>query len=212
MNQQLRDQVHPFLQSGEALIVVCACEPAPGVPTPPVEMWTRPAREETALEQRIKHRLPGPLRKFLEPKPMPQDRQSAADSVVDAFTSDSVVVNNATHRAGFGKNLEGGWQSQAGQFVIGHYNARGEGTTAIAVTDRRVLVLGNAAKVWQLKEELYLRWEASRSAVPEFRRNAKGVLQRGRFEAVFADGSWVALLTEVPTHAEQFTARASAVR
>lgn len=103
----------------------------------------------------------------------------------------------------------GGWESQAGQFLVSHYSAARLPATRLAVvfTDRRVLVLADRSKLWQTTTAYELQWEAPRAAVVGVRANPKGVLQRGRFELAFADGSWIALVASVPTHAEPFAAQ-----
>lgn len=52
---------------------------------------------------------------------------------------------------------------------------------------------------------MYSGWEsqAGRFLVTHY----TGLLQRGRFELAFADGSWIALVASVPTHAEPFAAQ-----
>ncbi|MEV6173930.1 hypothetical protein AB0L99_37670 [Streptomyces sp. NPDC051954] len=119
------------------------------------------------------------------------------------------ATDNALTRAAHGKGMHGGWESQAGQFLVTHYAAaRLPATTlAVAFTDRRVLVLADRAKLWQTNRAFELQWEAPRSAVLDVRANPKGVFQRGRFELDFADGSWIALVASVPTHAESFAAQ-----
>lgn len=118
-----------------------------------------------------------------------------------------LAVDNAFSRAAHGKGMHGGWESQAGQFLVTHYTAPPASRLVVAFTDRRVLVLANRASLWQTGQSFELQWEAPRPAVLGVRANPKGVFQRGRFELVFADGSWIAWVALVPTHAESFAAQ-----
>ncbi|MGW0758802.1 hypothetical protein ACWD1Y_20455 [Streptomyces sp. NPDC002814] len=119
------------------------------------------------------------------------------------------TVENALARGAHGEGMHGGWKSQAGQFLVTHYTAARLPATTLAVvfTERRVLVLADRAKLWQTDRAYELQWEAPRSAVLGVRAKPKGVFQRGRFELEFADGSWIALVASVPTHAESFAAQ-----
>ncbi|MEU0738325.1 hypothetical protein [Streptomyces sp. NPDC006134] len=119
------------------------------------------------------------------------------------------AIDDALTRAAHGKGMDGGWESQAGQFLVTHYAAARlpASTLAVAFTDRRILVLADRAKLWQTDRAFELQWEAPRSTVLEVRAASKGVFQRGRFELVFADGSWIALVASVPTHMESFVAQ-----
>ena len=202
MNNDCRDQVQPHLQPGEQLIAVCEGEMAPGVPERPV--WLRQPPQESELERRIKSRLPGAVQRFLRPsEPKP------AGGVERTMEGAELAVDNTLAQAAHGKGMYGGWESQAGQFLVTHYSAARLPATrlAVAFTDRRVLVLADRAKLWQTTTAYELQWEAPRAAVVGVRANPKGVLQRGRFELAFADGSWIALVASVPTHAEPFAAQ-----
>lgn len=200
MNKECRDQVQPLLQPGEGLLAACKCETAPGVPERPV--WLRQPPQESELERRLKSRLPGAVQRFLRPsEPKPVTRLERTVEGAD------LAVDNALSRAAHGKGMHGGWESQAGQFLVTHYTAPPASRLVVAFTDRRVLILANRASLWQTSQSFELQWEAPRSAVLGVRANPKGVLQRGRFELVFADGSWIALVALVPTHAESFAAQ-----
>jgi hypothetical protein len=202
MNNHCRDQVQPHLQRGEQLIAVCEGEMAPGVPERPV--WLRQPPQESELERRIKSRLPGAVQRFLRPS-----EPKTAGGVERTMEGAELAIDNTLAQAAHGKGMSGGWESQAGQFLVTHYSAARLPATrlAVAFTDRRVLVLADRAKLWQTTAAYELQWEASRSAVVGVRANPKGVLQRGRFELVFADGSWIALVASVPTHVEPFAAQ-----
>ncbi|MDQ0761094.1 hypothetical protein QFZ32_005721 [Streptomyces canus] len=200
MNDDCRDQVQPHLQAGERLIAGCKCYMAPGVPERPV--WLRQPPQESELERRIKSRLPGAVQRFLRPsEPKPVGR------VERRMEGAELAVDNALTQAAHGKGMHGGWESQAGQFLVTHYSAAPASTLVVAFTDRRVLVLADRAKLWQTSQVFEPQWEAPRSTALGVRANPKGVLQRGRFELVFADGSWIALVASVPTHAEPFAAQ-----
>ncbi|MFI5657874.1 hypothetical protein [Streptomyces sp. NPDC051684] len=203
MKPEYRSQVEPRLRPGEELIAACACQLAPGLPDPP--LWLqRPRPQQSDLERRIKSRLPGTVRNFLrpsEPKPMGRFER--------AMEAPQWAIDNALTRAAHGKALHGGWEGRAGQFLTTHYSAAflPAVTLMLAVTDHRVLALADRAKLWQVKEVYEPQWEAPRAAVAGIRANPKGLVQRGRFDLVFADGPWIALVASVPTHAAPFAAR-----
>ncbi|MGW2344694.1 hypothetical protein [Streptomyces sp. NPDC001661] len=203
MKPEHRSHVEPRLRPGEELIAACPCELAPGMPDPP--LWLRrPPPRETDLERRIKSRLPGPVRNFLrpsEPKPMGRFER--------AMETPEWAIDNALMRAAHGKALHGGWDGRAGQFLVTHYSAAyvPAATLLLAVTDRRVLALADRARLWQFKRVYEPLWEAPRASVAEIRANPKGLVQRGRFELAFTDGSWIALVASVPTYAAGFAAR-----
>ncbi|MFJ9088342.1 hypothetical protein ACIRL3_38625 [Streptomyces sp. NPDC102384] len=203
MKPEYRSQVEPHLQPGEELIAACECDLAPGMPSRPLWLRTPPPRESD-LERRIKSRLPGPVQNFLrqsEPKPMGR--------FGNAMESSERAIDDGLLRAAHGKALHGGWEGRAGQFLVTHYSAAyvPAVTLMLAVTDRRVLVLADRAKLWQFKRVYAHQWETPRAAVAEIRATPKGLVQRGRFELAFADGSWIALTASVPTHATTFAAR-----
>lgn len=202
MNKDCRDQVQPHLQPGERLLTVCECETAPGVPERPP--WLRQPPRGSELERRLKSRLPVAVQRLLRPsEPKPVTRFERAMEGAEQ------TAENAFARVVHGKGMYGGWESQAGQFLVTHYTAaRLPATTlAVAFTDRRVLVLADRAKVWQTQRAYELQWEAPRSADLGVRANPQGFFQRGRFELVFTDGSWIALVALVPTHIESFAAQ-----
>ncbi|WP_155058499.1 hypothetical protein [Streptomyces blattellae] len=204
MNKDCRDEIQPLLHSGERLLAVCECETAPGVPERPV--WLRQPPQESELERRLKSRLPGAVQRFLRPpEPKPVTRFERTMEGADQKTE------NALTRAAHGKGMHGDWESQAGQFLVTHYTAGRlpASTLAVAFTDRRALAFADRAKLWQSGRAYELQWEAPRTSVLGVRANPKGVLQRGRFELVFADGSWIALVASVPTQAEPFAAQLS---
>ncbi|MCM2579098.1 hypothetical protein [Streptomyces meridianus] len=202
MNKNMHGQVEPHLRPGERLLAVCECGRAPGVPDLPVRLRRPP--QESEFERRVKSRLPGAVQRFLQPsEPRAVSRTERVLEGAEQATDDALA------RGVHGEGLHGGWESRAGQFLVTHCTAARvpASTLAVAFTDRRVLVLADRSKLWQLDPVFEPQWEAPRSAVLGVRANAKGVLQRGRFELVFADGSWIALVASVPTHAEPFAAQ-----
>ncbi|WP_425828827.1 hypothetical protein [Streptomyces fractus] len=205
MNKECRSQAESHLQAGEPLLAVCECELAPGAPDRPV--WLRRPPQESDLERQFKSRLPGAVQRFLQPSaPQPDSR------IERTMEGAEQAVDNGLSRAAHGEGLHGGWESQAGEFLVRHYSAAHLPAPRLAVTftDRRVLVLADRAKPWQFKRVHELQWEAPRSTVAGIRANPKGVVQRGRLEPAFADGSWIALVASVPTHAEPFAAQVAA--
>lgn len=196
--------MQPYLEIGEQLVAVCECEMAPGVPERPV--WLRQPPSESRIERRLKSHLPRPLQRLLQ-----QGVPKSGTRLERVMEGAEVAADNAFGRAAHGKGMVGGWESQAGRFLVTHYTAARlpASTLAVAFTDRRVLVLADRAKLWDTHRLFKLQWEAPRSLVVGVRANPKGVLQRGRFELMFGDGSWIALLASVPTHAEAFVAQVS---
>lgn len=212
MKPEYRSQVEQHLEPDEELIAACECDLAPGVPSQP--LWLRKPPPESDLERRIKSRLPGPVRNFLRPsEPKPVGPVGPMERFGNAMESSERAIENGLLRAAHGKALHGGWEGQAGQFLVTHYSAAyvPAVTLMLAVTDRRVLVLADRAKLWQFKRVYAHQWEAPRASVAEIRANPKGLVQRGRFELAFADGSWIALTASVPTHAAPFAARVGAL-
>lgn len=202
MNKECRVQIQLHLQPAEVLLAVCECETAPGVPERPI--WLQQPPQESELERRFKSRLPAAVQRFLRPQePKPVSRFERTAESADQMAEDALT------RAVHGKGMQGGWESQAGRFLVTHYTAGRlpAPTMAVAFTDRRVFVLADRAKLWQSGRVFALQWEAPRTSVLGVRANPKGVLQRGRFELLFADGSWIALVASVPTHAQPFAAR-----
>ncbi|MEV5885573.1 hypothetical protein AB0L74_23130 [Streptomyces sp. NPDC052020] len=199
MNKDCRDQVRPHLRPGERLIAVCECHLAPGVPERPA--WTRQPPKEWELERRLKGLLPSAVQRLLRPS-----EPKATTGLERAAEGAELAVDNALTRTAHGKGMHGDWESQAGQFLVTHYTAARlpAPTLAVAFTDHRVLALADRAKLWQTVRAFEPQWEAPRTAVLGVRVQPKGVLQRGRFELAFADGSWIALVASVPTHAAPF--------
>lgn len=202
MNNECRSQVESHLQGGESLIAACECQLAPGVPDLP--HWPRRPPPESDAWRQVRARLPGPVRKFLEPSPPKVDGRLAR-----TMEGADQAADNALSRAAHGKGLHGGWESQAGQFLMTHYTAAyvPAARLLVAFTDRRMLVLGDRSKLWQSKGVFHPQWEAPRAAIAGVRTDPKGILQRGRFELRFADGSWIALVAWPSTHAGPFVER-----
>ncbi|MFG2292823.1 hypothetical protein [Streptomyces sp. NPDC048603] len=204
------EYVRPFVHLGEQLIAVCSYELGPGVPRPPEELLAPPPPSD--LHRRIEDKLPQPLRRLarsglLDPR---RSRPAAAANAVDRLPD---AVDDLGTRLMHGKSMEGGWQSAAGHFRVSLANARGSATGGLlAVTDRRWLTLADTSPLWQLTPAMRQAWEAPRPAVAALRVNPRGVLQKGRMDLEFTDGSWIALLASVPAHAAPFAAEAARYR
>ncbi|RSS78578.1 hypothetical protein [Streptomyces sp. WAC06614] len=203
---EMRERVRPFLYAGEQLVAVCSFELGPGVPAPPASLLA-PA-QPSQLQRRIEEKLPRPLRRLsrsrlLDPR---RSRPAAAADAVDRLPD---AVDDLGTRLMHGTNLEGGWQSLAGKFVVALADARGSATgSLLAVTDRSWLALADVSALWQSTPVMRQAWQAPRQAVAALRANPQGVLQRRRMDLEFTDGSWVALLASAPSEAAAFAAEA----
>ncbi|MFJ8017036.1 hypothetical protein [Streptomyces sp. NPDC096339] len=205
-----RERVRPFMDMGEQLIAVCSYELGPGVPTPPESLLAPPQPSE--LHRRIEEKLPRPLRKLTRSRLLDplRSRPAAAANAVDRLPD---AVDDLGTRLMHGKNMEGGWQSFAGHFVISLANARGSATGGLlAVTDRSWLALADVTPLWQSTPVVRQAWQAPRQAVATVRANPTGVLQKRRMDLEFTDGSWVALLASASTDASAFAAEAARYR
>ncbi|MEV6728294.1 MULTISPECIES: hypothetical protein [unclassified Streptomyces] len=111
-----------------------------------------------------------------------------------------------------GKGMDGGWQSAAGQLLVSRASARGSVTGVLAVTDRRWFDLCDVSPPWRMTPVLKQHWEVPRQAVAAVRANPTGILQKGRMDIHFADGSWVAALASLPAHAAPFVNEAAGPR
>ncbi|TDU77594.1 hypothetical protein [Streptomyces sp. KS 21] len=194
MNQDRRRQAEEFLQPDEQLIAVCACEPGPGVPSPPEDLLAPP--EPAALGRRIEEKLPRSLQQLFKARTH-DPRRDAADRVPDPAD---------------GKGMEGGWQSAAGRYLISRANARGAATDVLVVTDRRWFALTDVSPLWQSTPEMRQYWEVPRSAITVVRANGTGLLQKGRMNIEFADLSWVAVEAVTPAEAPAFASAAARYR
>lgn len=164
------------MRSDEEFLGATAFSIAAGVPTAP------PARVHKA-----------------RPEYVPEGRvRSALQSVSYAMDR----VGDVVGRLLFGKGLHGSWDSLAGQLRIHLFHDVGY----VAVTDRRLLFLhpppseGSSARQrgrrsGSAPEEATPCWEAPMARVVAARPRPKGVRQRSRFDLLFADGSWIGLLT-----------------
>ncbi|GHE58564.1 hypothetical protein CP980_19145 [Streptomyces vinaceus] len=191
MNQDRRRQAEDFLQPDEQLIAVCACEPGPGVPSPPEDLLA--PQEPAALGRRIEEKLPRPLQQFFKARAH-DPRREAAEPVPDPAD---------------GKGMEGGWQSAAGRFLVDRANAHGAQTDLLVVTDRRWFALTDVSPLWQSTPVMKQYWEVPRSAVTVVRA-APGL--QGRMDIEFADFSWVAVTAATPAEAPSFAASAARYR
>ncbi|WP_328764379.1 MULTISPECIES: hypothetical protein [unclassified Streptomyces] len=207
MNQERRAQAEEFLHPGERLIAACSYELGPGVPHPP-EALLAPA-EPSALARQVAAKAPRPLRQLLAAGGVLDPRRSKPAAVADAIDRAPDAVEQLGSRLMHGKSMEGDWRSAAGRFLIGRASARGSVTGVLAVTDRRWFGLTDVSPLWRMTPVLKQYWEAPRPAVTAVRANPTGVLQKGRMDIVFADGSWVAVLASLPTHAAPFAAAAA---
>ncbi|NXY99266.1 hypothetical protein HYE82_33795 [Streptomyces sp. BR123] len=205
MNRQAREHAQNFLHQGERLIAACGYELGPGVPTPPEELI--PPAEPAALNRRIEERIPGPLRRLIASQLDPRhSRPAAAANSIDRMPD---AVDHLGSRMMHGKSMEGGWRSTAGEFLISRAGARGSVEGVLAVTDRRWIALTDVSPLWRSTPAMKQYWEAPRAAVSALRANPKGMLQKGRVDIEFTDGSWVAVLASPAANAAPFAAAAA---
>ncbi|MEU3778150.1 hypothetical protein AB0F11_34130 [Streptomyces sp. NPDC032472] len=205
MNQQAREQAHPFLHQHERLIAACAYELGPGVPYPPESLISPP--EPSSLSRRIEAKVPRPLRELVKSQLDPRhSKPAAAASALDRAPD---AVDALGSRLMHGNSMEGGWQSAAGRFVVSRASARGSVAGVLAITDRRFFALTDVSPLWRTTPAMKQYWEAPRSAVSALRANPKGMLQKGRMDIEFTDGSWVAVLASPAAHAAPFAQAAA---
>ncbi|MET9883411.1 hypothetical protein ABZZ20_09695 [Streptomyces sp. NPDC006430] len=210
MNQERRDQARQFLHPGEQLVAACAYELGPGVPQPPESLIAPPA--PSPLVRQIAERAPRSLRPLLEGGGVLDPRRSKPAAVADAIDRAPDLVDRLGTRLMHGKSMEGDWQSAAARFLIARASARGSATGVLAVTDRRWFGLSDVSPLWRMTPALEQCWEAPRSAVAALRANPTRVLQKGRMDIVFTDGSWVAVLATHRPHAALFAEAAARPR
>ncbi|MEW1910782.1 hypothetical protein AB0442_20410 [Kitasatospora sp. NPDC085895] len=189
-----RDIVTPFLQPGEQLLGAASVDLAPGIPHPPAGLL--PPRRPSELEQKLGKPFNVLRRAYAVVNPVSAAVGAVEDRAVDA------VPDSVWHGEGMG----GGWHGEAGRFVL-RMREENNGGGTFAVTDRRHLVVVDNSKLWQLKEQYALHWEAPRQAVA-LHRNPTGVLQRGRIDLHFADRSWAGITTPMPSTADELAAAA----
>ncbi|MFJ9643157.1 hypothetical protein ACWEPM_03920 [Streptomyces sp. NPDC004244] len=206
MNRQAREHAQNFMHQGERLIAACGYELGPGVPSPPEQLI--PPAEPTALAQRIEDRIPGPLRRLLTSHAL-DPRHSGPAAAAAAVDRLPHAVDDLGARMMHGTSMEGGWQSAAGRFLISRAGARGSVQGVLAVTDRRWLALTDVSPLWRSTPVMKPYWEAPRAAVSALRANPKGLLQKGRVDIEFTDGSWVAVLATPAASAAPFAAAAA---
>ncbi|MFJ8042672.1 hypothetical protein ACIRBX_19495 [Kitasatospora sp. NPDC096147] len=190
-----RDAVTTSLEPGERLLEAAAVTLAPGIPHPPAELLA--PRRVSPVEEGLGRSFGLLRRAYAVVNPV-----SAAVGAIE-----NRVVAAEPERVLHGAGIGGGWQSAAGRLVIRLHEGGAKGGGLLAVTDRRLLVVVDRAALWQLfTEEYALHWAVPRAEVREVRRHATGVLQRGRIDLHFADGSWVAVTADLPRAADPVVA------
>ncbi|MER5864734.1 hypothetical protein [Kitasatospora sp. NPDC002040] len=195
MLQAVREAVEPLLEPGERLAEAAKVTLVPGIPRPPEELLA--PRRPNALEQRLTKPFGVLRRAYTVVNPVSAAVGGVEDRMMDA------VPDHLVH----GTGMDGGWASAAGRFVVRMYEEGGATTGLLAVTDRRVLMVVDQAALWQLFSEKHaVHWAAPRGEVVQFRRNATGVLQRGRIDLVFRDGSWAGVTADLPRNADPLVA------
>ncbi|GLW70619.1 hypothetical protein Kpho02_29180 [Kitasatospora phosalacinea] len=189
-----RQAATPFLAPGERLRAAATVSLAPGIPHPPAELL--PPRQPAEWERKLARPI-GLLRRARAlVDPVASATGAVGDRIADA------VPDAAWH----GRGMDGGWTSAAGRFVLRWYEDGAKGDCLLALTDRRLLLLADRAKPWQLDPVYAPHHELPRHETAALRRNPKGVLQRGRVDLHFPDGSWAALTTPLPSTADELAA------
>lgn len=118
---------------------------------------------------------------------------TVAENLHEARENIEDAVDDAAHRALFGRTMEGDWTSMAGRFLVQVTNAGGSPRHQ-ALTDRRLFVLTDQAAGWRERPpELEVAAQIQLSNIAELRPRPRTVFPRGRFDLVFVDGSWLAL-------------------
>ncbi|WP_441246701.1 hypothetical protein [Kitasatospora sp. McL0602] len=185
-----RQIVEPLLQPGETLVAAAEVSLAPGTPYPPQELLT--PRRPSALEQRIA----GPFGVLRKAYAVLNPVQAAVVAVEDRLAD--AVPASVVH----GKGMGGGWRSVAGQFVVRMQDQGANAAGLFAVTERRAMMVVDRSKLWQPGTDHVVHWEEPHAALAELRRHPKGLIQRGRLDLVFTDGSWAGIVTSVPGNAD----------
>ncbi|MEV6210812.1 hypothetical protein [Kitasatospora sp. NPDC051914] len=191
-----RDIVTPFLHPGEQLLAAASTSLAPGIPYPPAGLL--PPRQPSELEQKLGKPFNVLRRAYAAVNPVSAAVGAVEDRMMDA------VPDSVWH----GEGMAGGWHSEAGLFVRRMRDDSASSVSTFGVTDRRYLVVVDRSKLWQLKEQYALHWEAPRHAVA-LHRNPTGILQRGRIDLWFADRSWAGVTTPLPSTADEVAAAAA---
>ncbi|WP_457028197.1 hypothetical protein [Kitasatospora sp. P5_F3] len=190
-----REIVQPLLAPGETLIEAAKVSLAPGIARPPEALLT--PRQASQLEQKLAKPFNVLRRAYAVVNPV----SAAVGAVEDR------VASAAPERALHGTGMGGDWASAAGRFVIRMHEDGAYASGLLTVTDRRVLMVVDRSALWQLLTEQHaVQWAVPRGELAEFRRNAKGVLQRGRIDLVFRDGSWAGVTTDLPRNADPLVA------
>jgi hypothetical protein len=169
----------PFLEQGEQLRCAAEFHVAPGVPEPPFWM-------------------------VREVYPQLAPATKAGTVMAAGGYAQDVLVGNVIGRGLHGRGMAGGWRSTAGRLRIHVVANAGD----LVVTDRRVLVLQPRLALKGLKptDEMVPCWETERAEITGVRPRPKGVLQRGRLDVHFRDGSWIGLVMRSPAHREPMAA------
>ncbi|QKW19093.1 hypothetical protein HUT16_08490 [Kitasatospora sp. NA04385] len=189
-----RQRAAPFLLPGELLRAAAPVSLAPGVPHPPLELL--PPRRPGELERKLARPVGVLRRVYAALNPVSAAAGAVGDRMADA------VPDAAWH----GRGMNGGWTSAAGWFVARWHEDGAKGDCLLALTDRRLLLLADRAKPWQLDPAYAPHLELPRHEIAGLRRNPRGVLQRGRIDLHFPDGSWAGLTTPLPSTADEIAA------
>ncbi|MFJ9415861.1 hypothetical protein ACIRPT_17025 [Streptomyces sp. NPDC101227] len=215
MKQHYRDGFRGLLQPGETLVEACDFAPNPALPAVPAEL-RMPARP-SQWEQRVSGVFDSVASVIARPvvavshSRLANNRLTralgrAAEAVSEARENAEDALDSAAERALWGQVIEGGWQSMAGRFRI-HLAHAGDPTGLQAITDRRLIVAlnrnedrPNSAPQWVVAVDV------PRRNIARFQANPGAVAARGRFDLVFADGSWIALGSALRRQMEQFVA------
>ncbi|MFF0295800.1 hypothetical protein ACFYS8_27530 [Kitasatospora sp. NPDC004615] len=189
----------PFLAAGEELLAAAPVSLAPGIPRPPEALLT--PRQPGELEQKLAKPFTLLRRAYAVVNPVSAGVGAVEDRMMDA------VPDSVWH----GKGMAGDWHTTAGRLVVRLHEDGANGSALLVLTGRRLLLLADRAKLWQLTEQHALQFELPRDEIAGAQRNAKGVTQRGRLDVHFRDGSWVGVTTPLPSAADELAAAFAAL-
>ncbi|MFF8784101.1 hypothetical protein [Streptomyces sp. NPDC015125] len=170
MRPDYRDCFQPFLQPGERLIAASNYWPNSALPSVPAQLRTpRTPPPPSALEQRVR----GALGSVLGKVSRPLEAMGSSRVVNNPLIRTADRVSDRVENAAIG--LAGGEPGRQ------------------ALTDRRLILLVDHNTSWRNPTP---QWDfgvaVPRTNIARLTAHSK-VISKGRFDAAFVDGSWIAL-------------------
>ncbi|MEU9111861.1 hypothetical protein AB0D04_08735 [Streptomyces sp. NPDC048483] len=159
-----------------------------------------------AINNRLaNNRVTRPVGEYIDNGVTRPDRD-LTDAVFEVQETIEDAADDAVEYMMYGKPMQGSWSSMAGQFLVQVVNAGGE-PRAQTITDRGLFVITNHATGRREREpELEVAVEVPRTNIAALRPRPRTTFPRGRFDLVFADGSWIALSCSFQKHMEALVA------